>query len=424
MSDDPSVSQKRKWRVWVAWIARGLLVIVLLLSNAKLVTVDIQPKRLDVQSDQFCVHISNSPSIRESTALLLITHSRHEYLARSLSSIIRHHPKQGVIPIFVSKDQQDGEHVKVDNVVQKFANAAKLQHVPFYTWAHSKCYEDKISNNEAFIDKIAYHRISRHYHWALSRIFRESIAGHDIKRVIIVEDDMEIAADFFDYFIAFTPLLESDPSLFCISAWNDNGIPELAKNETQFHRTDFFPGLGWMLTNRLWAELEPKWPVMFWDDWLRDRNQTRGRQCIRPEVSRTKNYGEKGVSQSFHYQKHVSQIRLADTHVNFSGLDLTYLNAEAYDDMFFGRMKRATRLRFSNYLTSRPQDTDVIAFYPEETMESISKRAGVIGDHRNGIRRTSYKGVIVFPWNGHWAFVVSRKWRPPEGIELEGPECC
>ena len=26
------------------------------------------------------------------------------------------------------------------------------------------------------------------------------------------------------------------------------------------YRTDFFPGLGWMLTKDLWAELKPKWP--------------------------------------------------------------------------------------------------------------------------------------------------------------------
>lgn len=27
------------------------------------------------------------------------------------------------------------------------------------------------------------------------------------------------------------------------------------------HRSDFFPGLGWMLTRDLWLELEPKWPI-------------------------------------------------------------------------------------------------------------------------------------------------------------------
>ena len=29
------------------------------------------------------------------------------------------------------------------------------------------------------------------------------------------------------------------------------------------YRTDFFSGLGWMLTRDLWLELEPKWPIGF-----------------------------------------------------------------------------------------------------------------------------------------------------------------
>ena len=41
--------------------------------------------------------------------------------------------------------------------------------------------------------------------------------------MIIVEDDLEISPDFFEYFTATLPLLRSDPSLWCVSAWNDNG---------------------------------------------------------------------------------------------------------------------------------------------------------------------------------------------------------
>jgi alpha-1,3-mannosyl-glycoprotein beta-1,2-N-acetylglucosaminyltransferase len=41
--------------------------------------------------------------------------------------------------------------------------------------------------------------------------------------VIIVEDDLEFSPDFFEYFEATLPLLKSDPSLWCVSAWNDNG---------------------------------------------------------------------------------------------------------------------------------------------------------------------------------------------------------
>lgn len=63
-------------------------------------------------------------------------------------------------------------------------------------------------------------------------------------------------------------------------------------------RSDFFPGLGWMLTRTLWEELGPTWPGAYWDDWLRHPNQRKNRGCIRPEVSRSYTFGEMGTSNS------------------------------------------------------------------------------------------------------------------------------
>lgn len=38
-----------------------------------------------------------------------------------------------------------------------------------------------------------------------------------------ITEDIEIAPDFFEYFIHTSPLLDIDSSIYCISAWNDNG---------------------------------------------------------------------------------------------------------------------------------------------------------------------------------------------------------
>jgi len=66
------------------------------------------------------------------------------------------------------------------------------------------------------------------------------------------------------------PLLYQDASLLAVSAFNDNGQPRYASDETVVHRSDFFPGLGWLLTRRLWDELDAKWPEEkgCWDDWM------------------------------------------------------------------------------------------------------------------------------------------------------------
>ena len=59
-------------------------------------------------------------------------------------------------------------------------------------------------------------------------------------------DDLDLADDFFSYFEATQALLYEDPTIWCISAWNDNGALSLVDKQKgeQLYRTDFFPGLG------------------------------------------------------------------------------------------------------------------------------------------------------------------------------------
>ncbi len=66
----------------------------------------------------------------------------------------------------------------------------------------------------------SYHKLAKHFKFALSELFDKQ--GFD--RVIIIEDDMEIAVDFFDFFFTMAPFLEKDPTVWCISAWNDHGL--------------------------------------------------------------------------------------------------------------------------------------------------------------------------------------------------------
>ena len=38
-----------------------------------------------------------------------------------------------------------------------------------------------------------------------------------------VSDDLDISPDFYEYFSATYRVLSADPTLWCVSAWNDNG---------------------------------------------------------------------------------------------------------------------------------------------------------------------------------------------------------
>uniref|UniRef100_A0A914P408 Alpha-1,3-mannosyl-glycoprotein 2-beta-N-acetylglucosaminyltransferase n=1 Tax=Meloidogyne incognita TaxID=6306 RepID=A0A914P408_MELIC len=158
-------------------------------------------------------------------------------------------PSPELFPIFVS---QDGFNIEVTNTIKEFNSK-----INYFT--HLQHPEQKLPPAKA---KDNYFRISQHYKWALDKIFLEN----GFKTVIITEDDLDIASDFFHYFNSTKPLLYSDPTIWCISAWNDNGNPSLVDWKggiNKLWRTDFFPGLGWMLTSELWIELRENWPGNF-----------------------------------------------------------------------------------------------------------------------------------------------------------------
>ena len=54
--------------------------------------------------------------------------------------------------------------------------------------------------------------------------------------MIIIEDDMLFSPDFLTLFAATAPLLELDPSLWCVSSWNDNGLNTFSWNASRLVR--------------------------------------------------------------------------------------------------------------------------------------------------------------------------------------------
>ena len=85
-------------------------------------------------------------------------------------------------------------------------------------------------------------RIQQHYKKSLTQTFDQY---PEASAMIILEEDLEVSIDFFDYFSQTLPLLETDPSVYCISAWNDQGYKHAVKDPAMLYRVETMPGLGW-----------------------------------------------------------------------------------------------------------------------------------------------------------------------------------
>ena len=137
-------------------------------------------------------------------------------------------------------------------------------------------------------------RIASAYRYALDYALRTAFPG--APAVIVVEDDMAFSPDFYEYFHAVAPLFDVDTSLWLASAWHDNGFDYVVADPLALRRTRYFPGLGWLLTRRLWEdELAARWPANHWDHWMRDPLQHKGRDVVIPEIPRDYHMGIKGT---------------------------------------------------------------------------------------------------------------------------------
>lgn len=147
-------------------------------------------------------------------------------------------------------------------------------------------------------------RISQHYKASLTATFN---LFPDAQYAIILEEDLDVSPDFFSFFSQTLPALEADETLYCISAWNDQGYEHTARDPSLLYRVETMPGLGWILSRRLYKEeLETRWPtpekLWDWDMWMRLPDIRRGRECLVPDVSRTYHFGSSGINMNSYFQ--------------------------------------------------------------------------------------------------------------------------
>lgn len=208
-------------------------------------------------------------------------------------------------------------------------------------------------------------RVSQHYKASLTATFN---LYPDAKYAIIIEEDLDVSPDFLNYFSQTIHLLDEDDTLYCISAWNDQGYNHSCKDETLLYRIETMPGLGWLLKRTLYKdELEPQWPTpekqWDWDMWMRTNMIRKDRECIIPDISRTYHFGSKGLNMNPYFQEVYFKKHSFLTKTNVKLKDVDRMKRNSYEELIVELIKSAV-------LVDHTQDPCKENFIPLNKAES------------------------------------------------------
>ncbi|KAL4585104.1 hypothetical protein LXL04_009718 [Taraxacum kok-saghyz] len=346
-----------------------LLIDEISMQRERVVILEEKLRRQEEECEQLRTHVQNleRKGVKNLfqqvkapvAAVVIMACNRADYLERTIDSILKYHGSvASKFPVFVS---QDGSNSDVRTKAMSYSQLTYMQHLD---------YEPVVTERPG--ELIAYYKIARHYKWALDQLFY----SHNFNRVIILEDDMEISPDFFDYFEAGADLLDKDKSIMAISSWNDNGQKQFVHDPYALYRSDFFPGLGWMLSKPTWDELSPKWPkaypfnlfFLFHFFFL---------------ISKDFLFFFDYLGQFFN--QYLRPIKLNDV-------------ADKFVKHFANVVKDAKPIYgLDLVLKTNNVNGDVRIQYRDQTdFEDIARQFGIFEEWKDGIPRTAYKGVVVF----------------------------
>ncbi|KAL5189264.1 Alpha-1,3-mannosyl-glycoprotein 2-beta-N-acetylglucosaminyltransferase [Glycine soja] len=248
-------------------------------------------------------------------AVVIMACNRADYLERTINSVLKYQrPISSRYPLFVS---QDGSNPNVKSKALSYDQLSYMQHLDF-----------EPVQTERPGELTAYYKIARHYKWALDQLFYK----HNFSRVIILEDDMEIAPDFFDYFEAAASLLEKDKSIMAVSSWNDNGQKQFGSSLGQFFKQYLEP----IKLN----DVKVDWKLMDLSYLLEDK-----------------------------YSMHFANVIKKATPVY--GADMVLKASNIDGDV---------RIKYKD----------------QSDFENIAHQFGIFQEWKDGVPRTAYKGVVVF----------------------------
>lgn len=336
-------------------------------------------KRCEISSDD-CDHYPAQTSTEGgptkellNAAVVVLAHNRADDLILCLSSLLQQRDVN-LFKVYVSLDD-----AKAEPDMRRVVSALGSQYGQNVTVlsVEPRKVDLATDNKEQQIwFKMNTGKIAHHYWVALESAFMNH--SHDF--AIFVEEDLVFAPDFLALFRSTVWLLEEDPSLWCISAWNDHGFAISVWDECRLFRTSYFPGLGFLLPRAAWLELRLQWPsapTMGWDYWMRTAFRRADKECIVPEVPRSHHASKKGASIVTDKQVKFFEAMSLATQPNSCSIekpcrqfgDVTYLLRPKYEAWLLQAVEQAKPMHASATIYQAHQE--------------CSEEGAALGEHSN-----------------------------------------
>ena len=358
-------------------------------------------------------HITDSSLARSNVlgaaVLVMFAHGRVDYFSDSLKSVLA-----------ARKNEQFTIAVSVDapSEFAAFREAIKRVNVgnrPIEFW------ESPLPTYGRWFPAEA--GMTRHLKLVMDRAFKS------FEYMILLEEDLTVSPDFFEYFQATGHLIHPSNrysrDIYCISAWNDQGFPQLVLDESRVLRVNFYPGLGFMFHRSFWVDaMEKYWP--YWrspdwgyDWWVRRYTSLKDRYVLIPEVSRTHHISQRGLHVGSSASLIYLQMPLASGNTPISATSLStaasQTSSRAYYDDIIRQSTRVSVAELDGALTSLRGKSLLVIFNDDDTplgevavaesaeLPSLLKRFGLFSDSYRSFFQRAFSFRLV---DGHTRITV------------------
>ncbi|XP_064087739.1 protein O-linked-mannose beta-1,2-N-acetylglucosaminyltransferase 1-like [Macrobrachium nipponense] len=250
--------------------------------------------------------------------------------------------------------------------------------------------------------------------------------------LLLLEDDIQVSIDLFKYLHTLAPVLERDPSVLAISAFNFFGYRDVSNSLTAFYRTAEVNNLVLLLPSRAINEhIAPNWVAADSKrDWYKAMalalKKVPNGAIIYPEMPRARHFGYRGhvISGGVQHNIFKDHVLALTTDYEISANDVLKLEATQYEINLLETLKKSEPTSFDFCKHDLLYDESPIVMFVsyDGPMNDTSAWSHVMKCLRAWeiYPEAGWKGVWQFHYHGHLLSIVGVPFSSYSHLKPEG----